>query len=237
MEVNDLKPLIGITVNEDNDSDKYFLTHYYSRAVEKAGGLPVLLPLLEKRKNIKQMIDLLDGLILPGGVDVDPVFMGEEPLRNLGQITPNRDKFELELAKRALDCNLSILAICRGIQLLNMAAGGTIYQDILCQIKHDQQAPKWYPTHKVKIKKGSQLYSLAGVKEIRVNSFHHQAVAKAAPGFFVTATSYDGIVEAIESENHKFVLGVQWHPECMWEKDEQAFNLFQGLIDSTKKEN
>jgi len=233
-----MRPVIGITCAHDNDLDRAYLNQYYVRAVEKAGGIPILLPVVDDMACLNQMVHMVDGLLFSGGADVDPFYFGEEPLSRMGEITPQRDVFELELAHQALGADLAILAICRGIQLINIAAGGKIHQDISTQvahaIKHFQKAPRWYSTHKICIKAGSQLASMMQSKEVRVNSFHHQAVAEAAPGFKVTAQASDGVIEAIESENHKFVLGLQCHPECMWEKDERFLRIFKVFIDAAK---
>lgn len=234
-----MRPTIGITCSHDMGSDRLFIAQYYTRAVEAAGGMPILLPYVKDANCLSQLAHHLDGVVFSGGVDVDPQAFGEQPLPRLGEINPERDEFELALAKIALEADLAVLAICRGLQLLNIAAGGSIHQHLSNQIapgliKHSQDAPRWYATHKVSLKAGSILANLLQAREARVNSFHHQAVAQAAPGFIVNATSPEGVIEGLESENHKFVVGVQWHPECMWEKDPQMLKLFKGLVDASK---
>lgn len=237
MEVK-MKPKIGITMSEDTE-EQVILTNYYFRAVEKAGGLPLLLPSMKDLEAISQLANLLDGLILSGGVDVDPMHIGQEPVPELGRLSPERDEFELNLTRQALKKCIPILGICRGVQLLNIAAGGTIYQDINTQmqgvLKHYQSAPKWYPTHKIKILEDSRLSSIFSVNEVRVNSFHHQAVAEVARGFKVSAVSRDNVIEAIEAIDSTFILGVQWHPECMWQNDHQSFGLFKEFVEAAKR--
>ncbi len=233
-----MRPTIGITCSHDDKTDRTFLPQAYAKAVEQAGGVPILLPQVMAADCLGQLVHILDGILFSGGVDVDPVHFGEEPLPALGEISPERDSFELALARQALDADLAVFAICRGIQVLNIAAGGTIYQDLRTQLdkalKHSQDAPRWYATHKVTVKGGTFLARALQAREVRVNSFHHQAVNRVAPGFRLSATAPDGVIEAIESENHKYVVGVQWHPEGMWEKDTQMLKLFKSFIQAAK---
>lgn len=227
-------PVIGVTLPYENERDRYFLPKAYAASIEAAGGMPILLTNLEEPV-INHIVSLLDGVLLTGGSDVDPRYFDEEPLPQTGEITPERDEFEIKLSKLVLKRNIPILAICRGIQVLNIAAGGTIYQDINSQymkpIKHNQKAPRWYGTHKINIGYNTKLYDILGVDNLRVNSFHHQAIKNTAKNFIVNAKSSDGIIEGIESVAHKFALGVQWHPECMWERNPKMLQLFKGFID------
>lgn len=233
-----VQPVIGITCSHDVNSDRAYLPCVYSRAIEKAGGIPLLLPMVHDFAAIVQSLQLVDGVLFSGGVDVDPVHQGSEPEPGLGEITPERDHFEMALAKAALEDNKGILAICRGMQLLNVVAGGTVYQDIYSEIsgglKHSQEAPRWYPTHKIKIEPGSFLAGMLRAREIRVNSFHHQAVHQVADGFRVTAVAEDGIIEAIESTKHSFVMGIQCHPEAMWERDPYFLRVFETFVEAVR---
>ncbi|MBS3970320.1 MAG: gamma-glutamyl-gamma-aminobutyrate hydrolase family protein [Clostridia bacterium] len=224
-------PKIGITCGEDVKEGKVFLTNYYLRCVQRAGGIPWLIPSIEK--NISDYLSNLDGIVLSGGVDVDPLYFGEEPIVGMGEITPGRDNFEIKLTQAAIILDIPILAICRGVQVLNIALGGNIYQDILSQVpgvyKHTQDAPKWYPSHTIHIIRDSILEGIFKSETARVNSFHHQAVSSLADGVLSIASTSDGIVEAITMPNKKFVLGVQWHPECMadrFKEQQQIFNEF-----------
>ncbi len=232
-------PVIGIIPAWNEEKGQFFLSRYYTAAVEAAGGVPVLLPYMTGEPGLLAQLRLLDGLVLSGGGDVDPVYFGEEPLPGCGEISPERDKFELELARRALSRGLPVLGICRGIQVMNIAAGGDIYQDILTQVpgclKHQQKAPRWSPTHEVIIEENTRLAGIFKAGALRVNSFHHQAVRRPAPGFVVSARSRDGIIEALESSGRGFALGVQWHPETMWERDERFLNLFKALVDAGRE--
>jgi putative glutamine amidotransferase len=183
---------------------------------------------------------MIDGLVLSGGSDVDPHYFGEEPHPKIGNITPERDKTEFLLTKAMLKRNKPILAICRGIQILNVAAGGKLYQDIASQyegelIQHSQKAPRSYLAHSVQVTPGSLLAKSAGSESFRVNTFHHQAVSTVAPGFEVTAVASDGIIEGIESADYHFALGVQWHPESSYDEDIISRNIFAAFIKACKE--
>ncbi|WP_352399492.1 gamma-glutamyl-gamma-aminobutyrate hydrolase family protein [Anaerotignum sp.] len=220
-------PIIGITPDYDNISNRYKVHEDYVSAVKDGGGYPILLfPQLS-------IPAFIDGIILSGGGDIDPLLFDEEPLKESGEITPQRDHFELALCKAALEKNIPILGICRGMQVMNIALGGTIYQDISVQtnssLKHNQQAPRPYATHSIWIEQSTLLAALWRNKEkTTVNSFHHQAVAQLGKGLRVCARSQDGLVEAIDHTEYSFVLGVQWHPEAM--KTEEQKLLFSAFI-------
>lgn len=230
-----MKPIIGLATRTTNDGSGNSAGVAYIRSIEKAGGVPILLPLIEDPQDILRMLDLIEGLLLIGGPDVDPHEFGEEPHPKLGTIDVAGDRVELALTRGALDRDLPILAICRGIQLLNVAAGGTLYQDIASQIpdalKHSQRTTEPYVTHRISITEGSLMYSIFGASEIRVNSYHHQSVKDPAPGFRTTAVADDTVVEAIESTRHRFVLGVQCHPERLWEKYPEFLKLFTAFLE------
>lgn len=230
-------PIIGITSSYDEQNNNLLLRQYYVEAVEAAGGVPIIIPAILSENSTKSLLKSIDGLILSGGVDVDPLLFGEEPQPNMGEICPARDEFELNLTRLALVQDLPLLAICRGLQVLNIAAGGNVLQDIgvavQSPVKHSQQAPKWYGTHTINISPGSRLAETWGTKMV-VNSYHHQAVGAVGEGFIVNARSLDGVVEGIESLRHSFVLGVQCHPECMWHKNKLIFELFKRFIRASK---
>lgn len=226
-------PIIGVTPSFDHESQRYMLSPNYTAGVRAAGGVPVILPYADDVA-VERLLGVVDGILLSGGVDVDPVHFQEEPLPQLGRVCPDRDRAELLLTRRVLAAGLPILGICRGAQLLNVAAGGSLFQDIPTQVKsgfkHSQTAPRWHPTHGVELEAGSITRRLLGVPSIRVNSFHHQAVSRPAPGFAVTARAGDGVIEAIEGPG--FAVGIQWHPEMMWETDQRFLGLFQGLVEA-----
>lgn len=171
-------------------------------------------------------------MVLTGGGDVDPQMYGEDPIPNMGSIDPKRDHFELEITRWALGIGKPVLAICRGHQVLNVAAGGTLYQDIPSQIKgsikHRGKAPVYYPSHKVRVQEGSKLHGMFEKAELGVNSFHHQAVKDLGEGLVATAWAPDGVIEAMELPGETFVLGVQWHPERMI--DGEMLKIFQAFI-------
>lgn len=218
------KPLIGITCSTLVLADmrgvpRYALVHHYVDCVLEAGGLPIVVPSVAPG-HADRYLARLDGLLLSGGLDVDPQHYDEEPHPRLGQVDARRDRFELALARAAYEAQLPILAICRGAQLLNVALGGSLLQDIGTQVakplRHDQETIQDdAPSHGVAIEPGTRLAEIAAAQRIRVNSFHHQACDRVAPGFVVSARSADGVVEAIEHADPAFCLGVQWHPERM----------------------
>lgn len=218
------KPVIGVTGNYDNAS--CMLAETYYKKVAEAGGVPVIIPPLSDAGMIINTLDRIDGLILSGGGDYNPLYCGEEPSPRLHGINSERDLPELLITRLAYNRQIPMLGICRGIQTLAMALDGHVEQDIRTNIKHSQDADRAEPTHTVNIVKSSMLYTLFNSNSIAVNSFHHQAVDKTGPHFSVAAKSPDGVIEAIESCEFKSVIGVQWHPECL----DEGKPLFEWLI-------
>ena len=228
------KPLIGITLVRDCEQERFWLREAYCRCVETAGGIPILIPPLAG-ESLQEIFTRIRGLVLSGGGDVSPLYYGEEPLPGLGEADPQRDEWELRLARRALERDLPLLGICRGLQLLNVAAGGAVIQDLRGPgfLQHRQKAPRCYPSHTVNVLPGSRLAALAGEGTLAVNSFHHQAAGRIASGLRVSAAAPDGVVEALESPVHRFILGVQWHPETLDHPASRA--LFAALVESTRR--
>lgn len=236
------RPVIGVTANFSDGNCS--LADGYIRSVLEAGGVPLLIPPYDDDESLIHTLDVVDGILLSGGGDINPLFMGEEPMQELHSINHRRDRQELLLVKLAADRQIPMLGICRGIQVMNVALGGEVFQDIRRQwdakcLKHDQELNRSYPSHTVRIEKNTLLYKLfekvGTVKEnglsLPVNSFHHQAVSKTAPGFRVCACSSDGVIEAIESVQYKSMIGVQWHPECMiLEGNKSMMPLFEWLV-------
>ena len=220
------RPVIGITGNYGEQTCK--LADGYYRSVQKAGGVPVIIPPLNDTDSIINTLEHIDGLLLSGGADYNPLYAGEEPLPSLHGINSERDLPELLITRLAYNRQIPILGICRGIQTLAMALGGTVRQDIgQTTVKHSQDADRSEPTHSVAVEKDSTLYHIYNKEEkLFVNSFHHQAVGDAGQLFRVTATAADGTIEAIESNEYKSILGVQWHPECLAE----GLPLFTWLV-------
>ena len=223
------KPVIGITGNYAEPDCK--LGEAYYKSVLRAGGVPVIIPPLSDTDAIINTLEHIDGLLLSGGADYNPLYCGEEPSPRLGGVNSERDLPELLITRLAYNRQIPILGICRGIQTLAMALDGHVMQDIseVATVRHSQDARRSEPTHSVTIEPDSTLFNIYKEKSpstLSVNSFHHQAVDDAGPHFRVTARSTDGIIEAVESSEYKSIVGVQWHPECL----EDGLPLFQWLV-------
>ncbi|MCX7745728.1 MAG: gamma-glutamyl-gamma-aminobutyrate hydrolase family protein [Clostridia bacterium] len=231
-----LRPLIGITPWYNYEDAMTYIKKGYCEGINQAGGMAVLLPLSSDEEFLNELMNRCDGFLLSGGPDVDARTFGEENTPYNGNISPYRDAMELYIARRAVELNIPIFGICRGIQVMNVAMGGTLYQDIYTQnaekkmVKHTQDAPKWYPTHEIRIKPNSKVWTCFKEEVIGVNSFHHQAIKDLAADFEVTSTASDGIIESIEHKSHVFAVGVQWHPELMWQEDERFLKLFKAFV-------
>ena len=231
-----MKPVIGLTSNMNFDG-KHEIDSEYMVAIVQAGGLPFIIPAGVKQE-AEQAASLLDGLVLTGGKDIDPQCYGEEPHPKLGDVSPARDRMEIALVRQMRAADKPILGICRGIQLLNVAFGGDLFQDMESEIEHpvvqhSQKAPRSHPSHTVKLEKGSALEKIVGEPFLRVNSFHHQAVKRVAASLRISAFSNDGMVEAIEGREGQFLLGVQWHPERLAVAgDAPSLHIFTSFIQS-----
>lgn len=230
-----MRPVIGITGNFGDKGCE--LAQGYYESILRAGGTPIIIPPYEDRDALINTLERIDGLLLSGGGDLNPLFVGEEPIKGLHGICPQRDLSELLLIRLAYDRQIPILGICRGIQMLTAALEGTLYQDIYSQcaerelLKHSQDLDRCYASHTVQIDKGSRLHRIMNSEVLAVNSFHHQAVSTPGPHLKVCATSSDGIIEAVESNEHKPILAVQWHPECfVLRNDTCMLPLFQWLV-------
>jgi len=230
-------PTIGITLSYDHRrAELHALRQDYVRAVEKAGGLPVALAPVSEAL-VEPLLDALDGLILSGGSDVDPALFGAQPHPRLGRVVRERDDFELALTRKALARDLPILAICRGQQVLNVAMGGTLIQDIASEWKgsaahdYDSRRQRWLLAHEVRILPGTRLREILGKDAVAVNSFHHQAVKDLGAGLVVSGlASEDRIIEGVEKPSARFVLGVQWHPESFWNQSDSFQTLFEAVV-------
>lgn len=226
--------LIALTAQQNSERPQdFFVRQAYVQAIVQAGGVPLVIP-PQPPERLPAILGSVQGLVLTGGVDLDPCRYGEEPKKECGEISPLRDELDLAAAAYALAQDLPILAICRGIQVLNVALGGTLIQDIPSEVsgalKHNQQAPGWYGTHEVRIVSETLLGMIVGRETLRVNSMHHQAVARLGRGLRVVASAPDGIVEAVESTEHRFALGVQWHPELMSDSCPAAAAIFRHFV-------
>lgn len=224
------RPIIGITGNYEDLTCK--LGQGYYKSVAAAGGVPVIIPPVADQDVLVNTLNHIDALILSGGGDVNPLFVGEEPSPRLRGINQERDLPEMLITRLAYNRQIPILGICRGIQMLALAFGGKVAQDISIQanIKHSQDAERSELTHSVKIVEDSLLYKIYGQEKLLVNSFHHQAVKEPGDKFRVVAKSTDGIVEAMESSEFKSIIGVQWHPECF----DDGLPLFKWLVEEAK---
>jgi putative glutamine amidotransferase len=235
-------PVIGILTRQDGSATwegyrPYGQGRAYCLSVALAGGAPVLIPLELGEHVWYSIYRRLSGLLFPGGVDVHPSHYGESPHPKLGRVDEELDKAELMLARWALEDGLPTLAICRGIQLINVAAGGSLYQDLPAQfpgtLRHAYPAPEFprdHLAHPVYVEPGTQLAAALGTGEHEANSRHHQAVKDLAPGFVITARAPDGVIEGIEQEDAPFVVGVQWHPESLTASDARMLALFQAFV-------
>ncbi|WP_339064673.1 gamma-glutamyl-gamma-aminobutyrate hydrolase family protein [Fusobacterium animalis] len=239
------RPIIGISssviVDEAGSFAGYkraYVNKDYVDAVVRAGGVPLIIPFTTDKEVIISQAQLIDGLILSGGHDISPYNYGQEPSQKIGETFPERDTYEIILLEESKKRNIPILGICRGFQLINVAAGGTLYQDLSLIpgniLKHNQVSNPTLKTHKVEIKENSFISSIFG-KETMVNSFHHQVINKVANDFIVVAKASDGVVEAIEHKTYKFLVAVQWHPEMLAVNCEKARELFSKFVEEAKK--
>jgi putative glutamine amidotransferase len=231
------RPVIGITLDfSRQDREQFALRDDYVRAVEEAGGLPIVLA-PGRPEDAPELLGRVSGLLLTGGGDVDPALYGETPHETVGRVIPERDVFELALAREALGRRMPLLAICRGQQVLNVATGGTLVQDIPSQLSgamdHDPDIERWGMAHPVRILPGTRLRDILGTDTTLVNSFHHQAVKEPGQGVVVSARSDDGVVEGIEVADQPFAVGVQWHPEAFWDHGRSFQSLFEALVDAS----
>lgn len=230
------KPVIGIVPLWDEKKDSLWMLPGYMDGISQAGGLPFMLPLTEDITEIKQLVSMCDGILFTGGHDVSPKLYHEEKLAICGECCKRRDDMEALLLKEALQADKAILGICRGIQFINAALGGSLYQDIPAQlpsgVEHHQPAPYDVPSHEVTLLQDTPLYELLQKDSISVNSCHHQALKALSPELTAMAAAPDGIVEAVYMPGRRFVWAVQWHPEFAFRADENSRKIFQAFVDA-----
>ncbi|SDB95702.1 putative glutamine amidotransferase [Melghirimyces thermohalophilus] len=234
-----VKPVIGITLTYSEREKQLTLKKDNSDALLDVGGIPFLLPLTNDPDSLRGMVESIDGLMLTGGDDIDPSLFGEEPQPGLGRVEPERDRMEIALSQAMVRAGKPVLALCRGCQVLNIALGGDMYQDLDSQredlIQHAQRGPRDYLSHSIEIRRGTLLEQIAGTDRARVNSFHHQALRHIPEGYTVSATAPDGVVEAFERVEEPFILGVQWHPENLYRRDPFARRIFRSFVDACRE--
>ncbi len=238
-----MRPLIGLTISIQSDEKKIFTPTSYPAAIIAAGGTPVLLNITRDPEMIAQYADMVDGVLFSGGDDVDPTAYGEAQAWNCGDISPMRDAFEMQLLQTLLTRHPKkpILGICRGAQVLNVAMGGTLYQDLHSQlpdcIRHQQKQISVYASHRVEIAPDSRLHAIYGTDEVMVNSFHHQAVKEVGAGLTMSARAADGVIEALEKPDHPYFVAVQWHPERLVEREFHPEHkaLFSSFVQACRK--
>nr|WP_320025267.1 gamma-glutamyl-gamma-aminobutyrate hydrolase family protein [uncultured Acetobacterium sp.] len=235
------KPLIGILPLYDSDKQSIWMYPGYTEGIARAGGIPIILSILDQDKDIEAIADRLDGFVFSGGQDVDPLQYGEVMLECCNEIYPPRDDLEIKLLEAVMKRDKPVFGVCRGLQLINVALGGTLYQDINKQMKRDQKIQHFqqnnyeYPVHEVTVEKNSKLSEIVGSDKIRVNSMHHQGINHLSSRLIATASSNDSLVEAIEIPELSFGLAVQWHPEFLWRDDERTLSILQAFVEAARK--
>jgi len=235
------QPVIGITASIDRRSpafgETYSLARKYAEGVLQAGGVPVIVPHNLDEDALRAMLNRVDGVVLSGGGDIDPVLFSEDAHPATSTIESDRDRVELTLAQWIVERDIPCLAICRGIQVLNVALGGTLIQDIPSQVPHAlphsfdrQTTPRNYLAHPVQIDPASQLARIMQLEVAQANSWHHQSIKQVADRLRVTAAAPDGVIEAVEVPGRRYAIGVQWHPEWLFEEHPEHQRLFAGLV-------
>jgi putative glutamine amidotransferase len=234
-----MRPLIGIPcyagIHEETHRPIYCGNRAYTHAVEAAGGVAVLIPLVHDTSILDVLVERLDGLLFAGGEDVQPSLYGEHPHHLLGAVDLHRDEIELALANWAIERDMPTLGICRGMQLLNVALGGSLYQDIGAQVEssfkhsHKDQPRNWI-AHTIEIEPGSQMERILGANEVWVNSLHHQAVKQPGKGVIISGHAEDGVAELLEVPNRRFMVAVQGHPEEIYTHETVWSRVFSAFV-------
>lgn len=229
-----MKPIVGVMPLWDEKKDSMWMLPGYLDGISQAGGLPIIFPFTTDEQEVKQLIRMCDGFLFTGGHDVSPKIYNEEPLESLIECCEKRDQMETIVLREALVYDKPVLGICRGMQFINAALGGNLYQDLPTQhpseINHRQNPPYDTPSHNVDLVVGSPLQKCLEVEQLAVNSCHHQAVKTIASGLNVMAVSPDGIAEAVYKPDNLFLWAVQWHPEFSYRTDENSMKILDAFI-------
>lgn len=232
-----MRPIIGVLAEVDDECSTKVKSPYI-RAMEACGATPILLPYVDDGEVVARFAELCDGFFFTGGADIDPKRYGEEARENIGNIRPYRDQFEFHIFQKVIKTAKPILAVCRGAQLVNVALGGTLYQDIPSEvhtpISHKQSEPKNAPSHEVQILADTPLHALVGAERMQANSFHHQAIKALGKGLEIMAVAQDGIIEAVYALGERYIRAYQWHPERLFEIDTQNRLIFEDFICACK---
>ena len=236
--MNAKKPIIGVQPLVDKERESLWMLPGYFEGIIEAGGIPVMLPLIEDEADIERLVNEFDGFVITGGQDVSPELYGMKDETGNVEACPERDRMEVILLNRIVDCDKPVLGICRGLQFINAAFGGSLYQDIPMQfpsdVNHRQPAPYDEPIHAVHLNDGSWLREIAEAESIMVNSCHHQGIKVLASCLSESAKADDGLIEAFEMKDKKYVRAVQWHPEFMHKKDTISKKIFSDFIEHTR---
>ena len=231
-----MKPVIGIIPLFDEEKDSIWMVPGYMDGIRRAGAVPMILPLVCDQADLRQIKSMCSGYLFTGGHDVDPSLYGEEKTGLCGPACMERDRLEQNVFRMAWEDHKAVLGICRGLQLINVLMGGTLFQDLpsefqgTCCIEHHMKPPYSRVCHQVELVQGGPLCKLLGRNSMGVNSYHHQGIKKLAPGLKATAVAEDGLVEGIYAPDREYIQAVQWHPEFMGAGDADAAKIFEGFI-------
>lgn len=232
-------PRIAVFSRFEYDQTKISMSTNYTKAILTAGGLPVILPCTSDPRVLQSIVESFDAFLVPGGHDVDPFYYGERRNSDSGETAPERDMMELASVPLIVRADKPLLGVCRGNQVINVALGGSLFQDIHTAnpdaIVHNQEPPYYKMAHEVAIEEGSLLHRSVGATRIVTNSIHHQAVNRLGDGLVVNARATDGTVEGIEMPGKRFVMGIQWHPEYLWRTDRGEMGIFQAFVDAARE--
>ena len=233
-----MKPIIGVMPLWDDEKESLWMLPGYLDGITDAGGIPVIFPFTSDEQELDRLFGLCSGFLFTGGHDVSPEIYGEKPLTGLVAACRKRDEMETLVLRKAMEADKPVLGICRGIQFINAVLGGTLWQDLPSQyasaVNHHQSPPYDLPVHNVEILPGTPLYSCLGTDILPVNSYHHQAVCRLAPGLSAMAVSPDGLTEALYKPDQRFLWAVQWHPEFSWRSDENSRKIFRAFTEAAR---